>query len=60
MPKCFFESICNEEGTEEITDATIFPERYNGKKLCKEHFERRKYMQENDKFKEDLSGEIIE
>lgn len=64
MPKCFFGSVCDkegtEEGTEEITDAIAFPDRYNGKKLCKECFDKRRYMQENDKFKEDLDGEIIE
>lgn len=47
MVKCLIPT-CNNEGTKAITDATYYPERYNGKKLCDVDFEEREYMKTND------------
>jgi len=47
--ECFI-SNCNEIATEIINDATQNPEKYNGKMLCKQHFNDRKYMKECDIF----------
>ena len=55
--KCFIPG-CEDIGLKEIKDAVNNPIKYNGMLLCKNHFEERKYMQENDKF--DTSSQIIE
>jgi len=45
MTKCIV-SICTNEGTKKITDAKNYPE-YNGKLLCNDCFEVRKYMKDD-------------
>ena len=51
MVKCIV-SICTGEGTKTITDAKHYPEEYNGKLLCEEHYNVREYM------KDDGSGQM--
>lgn len=54
LVKCFIPN-CEDIGTIPITDAINKPEIYNGRLLCRSHFEERKYMQESDKFDESNS-----
>jgi len=43
LTKCII-TTCTNEGTKTITDAKNYPEEYNGKLLCDDCFELRKYM----------------
>lgn len=43
MTKCII-SVCTNEGTKTIKDAKYYPEEFNDKLLCEEHYKEREYM----------------
>lgn len=46
MTKCII-SICTGEGTKTIKGAKYYPEQFNGKLLCEEHYKVREYMRDD-------------